>query len=185
MSENKKRRKLKKEVVLFFRDVIISFTVVMALMHFVFRPIQVKGRSMYPTLEDGAYGFSNTIGLHFGRLKRFDVVILYLPERKEYIVKRIVGLPGEIIEYKNSKLLINGKEVEESFLNHSYRKQYGELFTSDVPEQTIPDNHYFCLGDNRPNSSDSRVYGSFAKSQIVSKGAFILYPFSNFGVKSW
>lgn len=185
MDANKKVKKEKSELVLFIRDMLISFAVVMIVVHYVFRPIQVKGRSMYPTLEDGAYGISNTIGLTIGGLKRFDVVIIYLPEKKEYIVKRIIGLPGETIAYRDSKLFINGKEMEEPFLNHEYRKRYGNSFTSEIPEQTIPNHSYFCLGDNRPNSSDSRVYGPFAKKQIISKGVFILFPFSDFGVKSW
>ena len=185
MEKKIKRKKRPTELCLFLIDTIISFAVVMVLIHFVIRPIQVKGRSMYPTLEDGSFGFSNTIGYHMSGLKRVDVVILYLPEKKEYLVKRIIALPGEKIAYKNSQLYINDQPVVESFLNTKYRYQYGPNFTLGVKEMIVPQDTYYCLGDNRPNSSDSRVYGPFKKSQIVSKGVFICFPFSDFGVKTW
>lgn len=185
MEDKEFDKKETSEIVEFIKELAISFVVIMMLFHFVVRPIQVKGRSMYPTLEDGAFGFSNTLGYKLNGLKRFDVVIIYLPEKKEYLVKRVIALPGETVSYQDSQLRINGQIIEEPFLNPVHKEKYGAQFTGNIPETKVPENSYYCLGDNRPNSSDSRVYGAFSKSQIISKGAFMVFPFSDFGVKSW
>ena len=157
--------------------------------HCVVKPVQVKGSSMYPTLKDGDYAVSNVIGTTTGNINRFNIVIAYLPEKNEYIVKRVIGLPGETVEYTGDQLYINGKAMNEPFLNEEYKKSYkedtGTNFTSDIAPITLGDDEYYCLGDNRPRSSDSRVYGAFKKSQIKSKGVCVLYPWSEAGVETW
>ncbi len=75
--------------------------------------------------------------------------------------------------------------MDEPFLNADYTSQWGDEFMSDVEPITLGEDEYYCLGDNRPNSRDSRYYGPFTNSQIIAKGALILWPFSDFGVKSW
>lgn len=157
--------------------------------HFVIKPVQVKGSSMYPTLKDGDYAVSNVIGTATGNISRFNIVIVYLPEKNEYIVKRVVGLPGETVEYTGDQLYINGEPVEEPFLSNEYKATYKvdnkTNFTSDIAPITLGEDEYYCLGDNRPRSSDSRVYGAFCKSQIKSKGVCVLYPLSEAGVETW
>ena len=88
----------------FLKEVFISFAVVLIVVNFVVRPIQVKGSSMYNTLEDGYFGFSDLLGYRLTGLKRFDIVIVYLAEKKEYLIKRVIGLPGETVEYRNNQL---------------------------------------------------------------------------------
>ena len=134
--QNQPKKKEESAVISFFKEVFISLAVVLIIVNFVVRPIQVKGSSMYNTLEDGYFGFSDLIGYRLTGLKRFDIVIVYLAEKKEYLIKRVIGLPGETVEY-------------------------------------------------RPHSSDSRYYGAFHKSDIVSKGVFVVYPFKGFGVYTW
>lgn len=157
--------------------------------HFVIKPVQVKGSSMYPTLKDGDYAVSNVIGTTTGNINRFNIVIVYLPEKNEYIVKRVVGLPGETVEYAGDQLYINGKKTDEPFLNEDYKATYKDEnktnFTSDVASITLGDDEYYCLGDNRPRSSDSRVYGAFHKAQIKSKGVCVLYPLTEAGIETW
>jgi len=136
-------------------------------------------------LEDGYFGFSDLIGYRLTGLKRFDIVIVYLAEKKEYLIKRVIGLPGETVEYRNNQLYINGEPVEEPFLDESYTSTYPGSFTGDFKTEKLGDDEYFCMGDNRPHSSDSRYYGAFHKSDIVSKGVFVVYPFKGFGVYTW
>ena len=140
---------------------------------------------MYNTLEDGYFGFSDLIGYRLTGLKRFDIVIVYLAEKKEYLIKRVIGLPGETVEYRNNQLYINGEPVEEPFLDESYTSTYPGSFTGDFKAEKLGEDEYFCMGDNRPHSSDSRYYGAFHKSDIVSKGVFVVYPFKGFGVYTW
>ncbi len=174
-----------REVLLFFRDLAVSLAAVLLIVNFVLRPIQVKGSSMYPNLIDGSFGVSNLLGYNMDGVRRFDIVIIHEDSKNEYLVKRCVGLPGETVSYRNGILYINGEPMEEEFLDTEYRDTYDGEFMEDVEEITLGENEYYCLGDNRPRSTDSRYYGPFEKDQIVSKGAFILFPFSAFGAASW
>ncbi|MBQ1467787.1 MAG: signal peptidase I [Solobacterium sp.] len=162
----------------FFKTLFWSFAVFFVTATFIVRPVQVQGSSMFPTLQPGSVGFSNTIGYRISGAERFDIVILRLDEPKEYLVKRLIGLPGETVEYKEGKLYINGTVTEEPFLAEG-------IVTNDIPAFTLKDNEYFCLGDNRPVSKDSRYYGPFKQSQVSGKGILILYPFQYFGVVNW
>ena len=174
-----------KETFLFIRDLIVCFVIVMGITNFIIRPVQVKGDSMYPTLANNELGFSNIIGLHTGELERFDIAIIYVPEKNEYLVKRVIGLPGETVAYQDDQLYINGQPVEEDFLDQDYVSTYHGEFTTDIEPITLGNDEYYCLGDNRPHSSDSRYYGPFKKDNIKSKGIFVLMPFSKFGVVTW
>ena len=111
------------------------------------------------------------IGYRTSRLKRFDIVVV--DNGKDYLIKRVIGLPGEEIEYKDNKLYVNGKEVND---------KYGNGKTSDFKVK-VGKNKYFVLGDNRTNSLDSRYYGSFNKKKILGKTSFTVFPFNRFGNK--
>lgn len=152
---------------------------------FVAKPVLVKGNSMYPTLKDGTYGVTNVWGRRHDVVERFDVVIVNLEFKKEYIVKRVVGLPGETVSYRAGVLYINGNAVEEPFLDQDYVHEAGNAFAFDIEPVQLKENEYYCLGDNRPHSSDSRVYGPFSADQIMSKGFTAIFPFHDFGVVTW
>lgn len=183
--KKKKKNSAAHEVLSFIMDLVICMAVVLVVTNYVVTPVQVKGSSMYPTLEDGSLGFSDIIGYRMTGIKRFDVVVVYLEEKNEYLVKRVVGLPGETVSYKDGQLYIDGEAVDEPFFDEDYKDSYGSTFMSDVDPITLGDDEYYCLGDNRPHSSDSRYYGPFKKEDIRSKGIFIYWPFSDFGVKTW
>jgi signal peptidase I len=176
---------LMKEIFSFLRDVIISLIIGLLLIHFVIRPVQVEGSSMYPTLQNRAIGVSNLLGYRMDGIKRFDIVIIYEEESDKYLVKRAIGLPGETISFKNGKLYINGEKTAEDFLNSSYKDSYNGVFTDDMDEITLGEEEYFCMGDNRPHSTDSRYYGPFKRDRIISKGIMILYPLNQFGPRNW
>lgn len=168
-----KKKHLKKSVlenVIFFgKSLVISLVAVLVVLNFLIHPVQVEGNSMAPTLKNQEYGLSNIIGAKLGHFDRFDIVIIHMEDSGRYLIKRIIGLPGETISYKNDVLYVNGKAVKEPFLDSNFMSAYPQ-FTSDVEEITLGKDEYFCLGDNRPNSADSRMYGAFKKSQITAKG---------------
>lgn len=174
-----------KEVLSFLKDLAISFIIALILINFIIRPIQVKGSSMYPTLEDGEIGISNLIGMNISGIERFDIVIIYMEDKDEYLVKRCVGLPGETIAYHGGELYVNGEVIAEDFLDEEYVSTFGDAFMDEVEEITLAEDEYYCVGDNRPRSTDSRYYGPFTKDMIKAKGAFIFLPFNKFGVKNW
>ena len=169
----------------FIKTLLISMAVVFLLSQFVVRPIRVQGSSMYPTLESNSLGIANVYGVKANDIRRFDIAIIYLPDKKEYLVKRVIGLPGETVQYTGGTLYINGTATEEPFFDPDYVKSFGSGFMADVEPITLGAEEYYCLGDNRPASRDSRYYGPFRKDTILAKGAFIFFPFRDFGVKSW
>ncbi len=140
---------------------------------FIITPVKVVGNSMIPTLDDGNIMLLDIISFKLKGADRFDIVVIN--QGKELIIKRVIGLPGDSIEYKDSQLYVNGKEVEDPFVT-----SYG--FTQDLSVK-VPKDHYYVLGDNRHNSNDSRTYGPFHKSQIIGKTDLVLYPFNEFGLR--
>ncbi|MGP1376812.1 MAG: signal peptidase I [Bulleidia sp.] len=173
------------EVFDFLKILTVTLIIFFGISRFLIRPIRIEGNSMFPTLKDSSLGVSNVAGRNADGLDRFEIVIIYLADRNEYLVKRVIGLPGETIAYTNGQLTVDGKRYEERFLDDAYVSTYGGSFMTDVRPITLGPDEYYCLGDNRPNSRDSRFYGPFTGAQIVAKGAFILLPFSEAGLKSW
>ncbi|MEA5026280.1 Signal peptidase I T [bioreactor metagenome] len=183
MSE--KPQKKKSEIVELLETAFFSFIFVLILTTFFIKPVRVYGSSMYPTLHDGDTGFSSIISLKIATIKRFDIVVVDLDSANEHLVKRIIGLPNEQVCYQDDKLYIDGAYVEESFLDEDYTDTYdnGSNFTKSFGCVVLGADEYFVMGDNRPYSSDSRYYGTFTEDQIISKGVFVIWPFSDFGFR--
>lgn len=148
---------------------VIIIVVVVLIRSFIVTPVQVDGSSMYPTLKD------NEILLlkkYDKKYKRFDIVVLNYNNSK--LIKRIIGLPGEHIEYKDNKLYINGKYVKENFKRNTETSDF-EL------DKKIPKDYYFVMGDNRDNSTDSRIIGFISKDNLEGVSDIALFPFDRFG----
>ncbi len=150
---------------------------------FVVIPVRIQGGSMENNLHDGNIAFINAIDSRNGNVDRFDVVVLYSSELNEKIIKRVIGLPGEHIIYKDDKLYVNGQFVEQNFfekkfIEESKKQNNVSLFTNDF-EVTVGNDEIFVLGDNRLRSTDSRVLGCFSFDDVLGKQGMILYPFSD------
>ena len=118
--------------------------------------VAVVGPSMEPNYNDANFVLAER---HYNYIQRFDVVVLYSNEAQKTIIKRVIGLPGETVEYKDNQLYINGELIED-------RYNYGGTSNFNV---TLDNNSYFCLGDNRQVSADSRKYGDFDEDEIFAK----------------
>ena len=150
---------------------VLVIILVILIKRFVVTPIRVVGDSMYDTLHDGDIMILNIIGYRFSDIERFDIVVV--DKGREPLIKRVIGLPGEEIEYKDNQLYVNGKKVKEN---------YGSDVTEDFTIK-IPKGSYFVMGDNRTNSMDSRYYGPFQKKDILGKTKLTIFPFGRFGNK--
>ncbi|KAA0546856.1 signal peptidase I [Bacillus sp. BGMRC 2118] len=167
----------------------IAVIVVVILHSFIFSPTLVSGESMMPTLHDR----DRMIISKIGELERFDIVVFHATEEKDYI-KRIVGLPGDRIEYRNDVLYINGKAYDEPYLQ-PYKEQLNETtvegpLTEDftliekIGQDTVPDGMVFVMGDNRRNSIDSRhpSLGVVSMEEIIGKTNIIYWPIKDMQV---
>ena len=150
----------------------ISFLIVFILTKFLIFPCQIDGSSMYPTLENKDLGCSIILSKTMG-VNRFDIVVI--DKGDKLLVKRVIGLPNDTIEYIDNVLYVNGQETDEPYLVD---------VTTDDFKVELGEDEYYCLGDNRNVSLDSRYYGSFHLDQFKATHAFIFYPFENFGYKS-
>ena len=150
---------------------IIIVIVVVLFRTFIMTPAVVDGLSMYDTLNDHDIVIINKIVMKTNNRNRFDIVVLKNNTDGDKIIKRVIGLPGEKIEYKDNKLYINGKEIEDNFKTNE---------TTDFTAET-KENEYFVLGDNRELSKDSRYLGNFKKENIIGKVDFRFYPFDKLG----
>ena len=134
----------------------------------------VDGQSMEPNFHSGEYILVNRWQYNFGVPSRGDAVVLKFPgdpEHKKYI-KRIIGLPGEKVEIWNGTVYINGQILNESYLP-------ADTMTLPNLNRQLRDEDYFLLGDNRPNSSDSRLWGICPKRNLIGKAFYVLYPLSD------
>lgn len=131
---------------------------------------------MMPTLNDGDWMIVNKMG----EPQRFDIVVFHAPEHKDYI-KRVIGLPGDTVEYKNDKLYINGKYYKEPYLDKYKAQEPGPLtpdFTlKDITgKETVPKGEIFVLGDNRLYSKDSRHIGTIKIDEVVGDTSLVFWP---------
>lgn len=157
-----------------FMPYVIIIIMVVLFRTFIATPVKVDGASMDPYLKNNDVLILNKMNHH---PKRFDVVALTYNGTR--LVKRIIALPGETLEYKNNKLYINGVKIDEPFLRGA---KTGNFKLKYLGATKVPKDYYFVLGDNRENSMDSRMIGFISNQDILGKIVFRLYPFSKIGV---
>ncbi|HLS23141.1 MAG TPA: signal peptidase I [Pseudogracilibacillus sp.] len=151
---------------------LIALVLALLLRAFVFATSVVKGESMLPTLEDGERVVFNKFIYLISEPARGDIVIIQKPESN--YVKRIIGLPNETIEIRDNILYVDGVQQPSTFVGEREAK-----YTGDVGPITLPDDHYFVMGDNRANSKDSRnALGLIERKHIIGRSELIIYPFS-------
>ena len=153
---------------------IILIVVILFIAIYVVGLQQIVGISMQPTLENGDIIILDKISYKFVNIKRNDIVSIY-DDNSKYIVKRIIGLPGENIVYKDNKLYINGEKTDEPYLGDIKTEDFN---LTDLGYDKIPEDMYLVLGDNRENSLDSRNsnIGLIDKKNILGKVRFRLWP---------
>ena len=148
---------------------LVIILVVVFIRTFIITPIAVKGESMYPTLNGKEIMILKKYDKSYNR---FDIVVVNKNVEGDNLIKRVIGLPGEKIQYKNGKLYINNKIIAD---NYAYGK------TENFQEVVLGDDEYFLMGDNREISLDSRVIGIIKKDEIEGTVGIILFPFNKFG----
>lgn len=157
--------------------VVISLAIILPIRYYVIQPFFVIGASMAPNFETGDYLIIDELSYLFKQPQRGEVIVFHFPlDTRQYYIKRIIGLPGETLEIENGKIMIKNSDNQNGFyLNENY--QLGG-YTYGMIKITLKDNEYFVLGDNRPESSDSRRFGPVDKKFIVGRALVRAFPFN-------
>lgn len=161
------------------KTVIISLAIILPIRYFLIQPFMVDGASMEPNFHNSDYLIIDEISYRFGAPQRGQVVVFKNPDNiKEYFIKRVIGLPGETVRIQDGRVFIKKigsnefTQIQENYLPQN-------LATMSVGEDIIvPSNYYFVLGDNRPNSRDSRYFGAIPEDLITGKVWLRGYPFN-------
>ena len=154
----------------------VAVAIALLLRTFVIEPRYVPTPSMVPTIVVDDRLYVEKLTPRFGTLKRGMIVTFYAPEqtgRNDYLVKRLIGMGGDVVSVTGGQLYVNGLAVDEPYLN--------EPMLSDFPAYTVQEGELFLMGDNRNHSQDSRSWGSIETSCVKGQALFIYFPFSHAG----
>lgn len=166
----------------FIEAIVFALAIFVVVYLFLFQPNHVKGSSMYPTFKDGEYILTDKISYRLGLPKRGDVVVFKSPKNADIdFIKRIIGLPGDTVKISSGKLFLNGSLLDESSYLDSSIYTGPESYLPENQSITVPEGHFFVMGDNRPHSSDSRDFGPVTTDEFVGKVFFRYFPVDRFG----
>ena len=175
---NHLKERSKRELISWIQSLAIAFVVAIVIRQFLFTPVIVSGQSMEPTFEN-----ENKIVISkIHKINRFDMIVFHAPNSDEDFIKRVIGLPGDVVVMKDDKLYINGEEYEEDYIQVNKDKVFeGQKLTQDFKVE-VPEGHLYVLGDNRRHSTDSRELGVIDEKSVVGAVAFKFYPFRDIGI---
>lgn len=164
------------------QSLLIVFAVFLVIWQFLFRPFQVSGNSMYPNYLDKEYVLTSIIALKLEQPKRGDVIVFKAPNDSERdYIKRVIGVPRDIVAVKNGDVYVNGELLDQSAYLPSTTRTYGGSFLREGLTETVPPDSFFVLGDNRSGSSDSREWGFVPLRSIIGKSSFVYWPLEKMG----
>ena len=169
-------RKLFRELKGWTRDILFAVITAILIVLFVVQPVKVEGTSMLPRIVDQERIFVNRFIYHFADIQRGDIVVFWYPkDSSKSFIKRVIGLPGDIVRIEQGKVLVNGRPLGETYLDPRYLDHHS------YPPERIPSDHYFVLGDHRNSSNDSRNWGLVPRRNIYGKAIFRYWPVSRLG----
>lgn len=160
------------------RDLALSVLIAVVLIVFIYQPVKVEGTSMMPALSDQERIFINkfTYRLGAGHIARGDMVVFWFPldVSKSYI-KRVIGLPGDLVKIDRGVVIVNGEPLAEDYVPEEYRDY------QSYPPVRVPPDSYYVLGDHRSSSNDSRWWGTVKRQNIYGKAVFVYWPLDKMG----
>lgn len=161
------------------RDLMLSVVIAVVIILFLYQPVKVEGTSMMPALEDQERIFINKFVYKFGlgQIERGDTVVFWFPRdpSKSYI-KRVIGVPGDVVEVLDGEVRLNGKVVDEPYVPDEFRDRM------TVPPTRVPADSFYVMGDHRSSSNDSRAWGVVPRRFIYGKAVFVYWPLEKMGV---
>ncbi|MBW4077816.1 MAG: signal peptidase I [Acidobacteria bacterium] len=162
---------------------VVAVSVSMLVRTYVVQQFSIPSGSMIPTLDVGDRILVDKLSVELGTINRGDIVVFRHPPKalttcappvEPIFIKRVIGLPGDVITSKGSTIYVNGKALKESW-------QTTSPFGPAIGHVVVPANHYFMMGDNRGESCDSRYWGTVPRSAIIGKAFLRIWPFNRIG----
>ena len=162
-----------REFIIDSSKMILTVVAVLVFVMYIATLQQIVGSSMSPTYESREVVILNKLHYKLFKIKRFDIISFEYDSTK-YLIKRVIGLPGDTVEYKDNVLYVNGEEIEEEYLTESIKTENFSL--ASLGYEKIPEDMYLVLGDNREDSLDSREIGLISKKDILGKVSLKIWP---------
>lgn len=183
---NKKEKKLDKEddLIEFIKTLAVAIVVMLFIRFYIIQPFSVKGSSMEPNFYEGEYLIVDEVSYRFSDPQRGDIIVFKLKNKdyNEYLIKRVIGLPGETVSIKDGRVIIKNNENKDGFvLSENYLPE-GRLTNGEITDEVVPENSYFVLGDNRGVSYDSRLFGFIERNKLTGKVLFRGLPINRAGL---
>lgn len=158
----------------FVETILPALLIALGINQFAIQPTRVDGLSMAPTLHHEERLLLEKVSYHFRAPARGDIIVLTLPDRAhDPLIKRVVGVPGDVVAVRNGRVYIDGQPLAEPYL--------AQMTPGNVTAQLVPEGHVFVLGDNRGASNDSRMFGMVPVTDIVGRAWLSYWPLETFG----
>ncbi len=165
---------------------VLTIVIFLLIQNFVAQPYQVEQDSMQHTLEPGQYVLVDKLTPRFNDYQRGDIIVFTPPgtvasdPTQVPFIKRIIGLPGDRIDFRNGNVYVNDVELTEPYLFDGQPTQAGAIGSTVV----VPAGSYFGMGDHRENSTDSRVFGFIPRANIIGRAWLRYWPINDLGILS-
>ncbi|MCY9518033.1 signal peptidase I [Paenibacillus apiarius] len=175
----------KSELLEWIKAIAIAVILVVIVRWLLFAPFIVDGPSMEPNFWTGERLIVNKILYEFREPERGEVVVFHVPQENRDLIKRVIGVAGDTIEYRGDDLFVNGEKVEEPYIQGALDQAHknGELYNDrDFPNEQknkVPEGQIFVMGDHRNNSTDSRMLGFIPLSDVIGRADIIFWPISH------
>jgi len=158
------------------KDILLAVVIAILMVVFLYQPVKVEGTSMQPELVDQERIFVNKFVYHFEEIHRGDIVVFWYPkDPSKSFIKRVIGIPGDVVSIKNGRVYVNAQLLEERYVPRSYQD------LDSFPTVRVKEDHYYVLGDHRNASNDSRSWGLVPRKYIYGKAVFRYWPMEKAG----
>lgn len=158
------------------KDILLAVVIAFLMVVFLYQPVKVEGTSMQPELLDQERIFVNKFVYHFEGIHRGDIVVFWYPkDPSKSFIKRVVGVPGDLVSVKDGLVYINGELLKERYVPRGYQD------LDSYPPVRVKEDHYYVLGDHRNASNDSRAWGLVPRKYIYGKAVFRYWPVEKAG----